>query len=199
MLRLSGRYLGRPLFTWLAHHSQRFCSLFSFTSRDCGLLALAHYFFPLSPEISLISNTFNLYSCILLRKNVDPFDLLCIVLMQAVTVEQEHLRRLLVLQVSWSGMHPSFISRREWLGGVANHRPWDCMLFCPQDNRVDPSFGVCSLSSRRWCVVYCVVAGNYCTTGASSPTPCPAGIESGTLSCCLSSCWDVYFLFIVVP
>ncbi len=56
-------------------------------------------------------------------ENFDPFDLLCIVLMQEVTVQQEHLRRLLVLQVSWSGMPPSIISGREGLDGVAHQRP----------------------------------------------------------------------------
>ncbi len=149
MLRLSGRYLGRPLFTRFAYHSRRVCLLFIFTSKDCRLLALAF-----SWNI-LDFNTFNLYSCILLRKNADPFDLLCIVLMQAVTVQQEQHRRLLVLQVSCSGMPASFISRREGLDGVANHRPWDCMLFCPQDNRVDLPFDITFLKTMILCLLCC--------------------------------------------
>jgi hypothetical protein len=66
MLRLSGRYLGRPSLTCLAHDSRQYRSLFSFTSRCFRFSALARHFHPLSPEISFILNTFNLYSCIVL-------------------------------------------------------------------------------------------------------------------------------------
>ncbi len=42
--------------------------------------------------------------------------------MQAVTVQQERLRRLLVLQVSWSGMPASFISGKEGM--------FACFAYC---------------------------------------------------------------------
>ncbi len=96
MLRLSSRYLRRTWFTYLAHHSQRFCLLFSFASRDFRLSALAHYFLPLS--ILKFPFFFGILSTLTRAENFDPFDLLCIVLMQEATVQKEHL--LLVLQVS---------------------------------------------------------------------------------------------------
>jgi hypothetical protein len=78
----------RPSFTRLALHSQRVCLLFSFANRNFRLSALEHHFLLLC---LVYSNAADL----------DPFDLLRIVLLQVATVQQEHhLCRLLALQVS---------------------------------------------------------------------------------------------------